>query len=61
MELLNWTAKRSGAHITIEGDNDKGEAIKISQVESISIDEKGPYATTADGKTHRLAADDLPF
>jgi hypothetical protein len=59
--IYNWTAKRSGAFITVEGFTDKGNAVKIGQVSIIEIDEKGPYATAQNGNIHRLATDTLPF
>lgn len=60
-KIYNWSAKRSGATITVEGVSAQGNAIKIGQVESMQIDEAGPFVIFGDGKTYRLASDTLPF
>ncbi len=60
MNLTNWTAKRAGGRITINGTQEpSGEPGKIVGVESITVpdglsDLTRCIATDKNGNTHRL-------
>lgn len=56
--IINWTVRRSGATMTIDGtDKNAAEAIKITGVASIECPEEGAraLATTEDGTEYELA------
>lgn len=53
-EMTEWSARRSGANMTITG-KVRGEETKLSNVQSIEIDPEGPFAIFTDGTTQRLA------
>lgn len=47
-KIMNWTAKRASASITIDGFTAKGEAIKITGVPVIEAGKKGRGPIVAD-------------
>ena len=53
-EIHNWSAKRSGAAITVTGYTDGGREILVSGIVEIQSDAPFPLATTADGSRYRL-------
>jgi hypothetical protein len=52
--LRKWSAKRSGAFITITGASEMGNPVKLAQVTSIEVDPEGPFAILDNGETYRL-------
>lgn len=56
-KLRNWTAKRAGGRITIDGvDGDTGAPVKVVGVENIKPGEDRPIATDKDGNEYGLIA-----
>ena len=53
LRLKKWTARRSGARITIEGQDDKGVNHRVS-VEEIAAGSPYPVASAADGRNVEL-------
>jgi hypothetical protein len=54
--IKNWTAKRSGAALTIEGVDKGGKPVKVVNVASIKARADGaPVATDFAGKEYALA------
>jgi len=60
INLRNWTAKRSGASITIKGTAASGETIVISSVIEIRAGAPWPIAVTRDGGTFQLGSTAVP-
>lgn len=52
--IENWTARRSGAHIVIDGDQ-IGEPVRLSNVHEIKIDDRGPVAIDKHRRPYRLS------
>lgn len=57
-KLMNWTAKRASASITIDGFTVKGEAVKITGVPLIEAGKKGkgPVITDKTGARFELVS-----
>ena len=58
--LYQWKARRSGATITIDGVDAKGEATKLRYVRTIEADLPAPIATTVDGDRWLLSLHPCP-
>ena len=52
--IRRWTATRSGAAITITGDDDQGSLVKLTAVKAISADSVWPIAIDEQGDQWRL-------
>lgn len=52
--IRRWTATRSGAAITITGDDDEGSLVKLTNVRAISADSVWPIAIDEQGDQWRL-------
>ncbi|MES0168190.1 hypothetical protein NKJ87_19745 [Mesorhizobium sp. M0027] len=57
-KVLNWSAKRASASITISGFNAKGEALKITGIPVIEAGKKGkgPVVTDKTGARFELVS-----
>ncbi len=54
-KIFSWSAKRSGATITIKGKSEMGFEITITEVVEIKQTEEGPEAVTAGGDAYQLS------
>jgi hypothetical protein len=54
--LVKWTVRRSGAAMTIEGENMAGEKVRAANIVKIQQDRPWPFATAKNGETYELAA-----
>lgn len=58
-KLLNWSACRSGASMTVKGTDDStGEQVKLTNVRKIDADGAHVIAHCGDGNMHILRAGD---
>ncbi|QJQ31797.1 hypothetical protein GV829_04510 [Sphingomonas lacunae] len=58
--IHDWTARRSGEGITIDGRTADGSKIKLRYVRSIESDMPDPIATTMDGIRYLLSCQPCP-
>lgn len=53
-QIFNAKAKRSGASITITGENVKGEAVRLADVGEIDFATSPPTATVKNGQKYAI-------